>query len=49
MAAESDARPGLGTGIVAALAKQLDATVEGADQSPGTKVTVAHVSGAEAA
>lgn len=48
MAAECDARPGLGTGIVAALAKQLDATVEVADQSPGTKVTVAHVSGAEA-
>jgi two-component sensor histidine kinase/AmiR/NasT family two-component response regulator len=44
MAAESDAKPGLGTGIVEALAKQLDATVDVADQDPGTKVTVAHVS-----
>ncbi|GAA4747741.1 histidine kinase dimerization/phosphoacceptor domain -containing protein [Sphingomonas daechungensis] len=44
MAAESGAKPGLGTGIVEALAKQLDATVEVADQKPGTKVIVAHVS-----
>ena len=44
MAAESDSKPGLGTGIVEALAKQLDATVELADQAPGTKVTVAHLS-----
>ena len=44
MAAESDSKPGLGTGIVEALAKQLDATVELADQAPGTKVTVAHAS-----
>lgn len=42
MAAEADARPGLGTGIVEALAKQLDATVQVADQSPGTKVSVIH-------
>jgi two-component sensor histidine kinase len=44
MASESDAKPGLGTGIVEALAKQLDAIVEVTDQNPGTKVTVAHVS-----
>ncbi|QNM82623.1 sensor histidine kinase [Sphingomonas sabuli] len=44
MPAESDTKPGLGTGIVEALAKQLDATVEVADQNPGTKVTVAHLS-----
>jgi two-component system, sensor histidine kinase PdtaS len=44
MAAEADSKPGLGTGIVEALAKQLDATVEIADKKPGTKVTVAHVS-----
>ena len=43
MAAEADSEPGLGTGIVEALAKQLDATVKVADQKPGTKVTVAHV------
>ena len=43
MAAEADARPGLGTGIVEALARQLDATVKTANQAPGTKVTIAHV------
>jgi two-component sensor histidine kinase len=35
-------RPGLGTGIVEALAKQLDADVVIADAFPGTRVTVAH-------
>lgn len=43
MTAEADSKPGLGTGIVEALAKQLEATVEVTDQSPGTKVTIAHV------
>ncbi|MEP6982654.1 MAG: sensor histidine kinase [Sphingomicrobium sp.] len=42
MAAEADAKPGLGTGIVDALARQLDATVLVADQRPGTKVSVVH-------
>lgn len=43
MKAEADAKPGLGTGIVEALARQLDATVKVTDQGPGTKVTVVHV------
>lgn len=38
----SDAQPGLGTGIVEALAGQLDATVVITDAHPGTRVTVAH-------
>ena len=42
MPAEADAKPGLGTGIVEALAKQLDANVEATNQDPGTKVTVVH-------
>lgn len=42
MSAERDAKPGLGTGIVEALAKQLDATVHLSDQHPGTKVSVVH-------
>lgn len=42
MAAEADAKPGLGTGIVEALARQLDASVQVADQCPGTKVSVVH-------
>jgi two-component system, sensor histidine kinase PdtaS len=37
-----DRKPGLGTGIVEALAAQLDATVTITDQAPGTKVTIAH-------
>lgn len=36
-------RPGLGTGIVEALAAQLSATVTITDQAPGTKVTIAHL------
>jgi len=35
-------KPGLGTGIVEALAAQLDATVTITDQAPGTKVTIVH-------
>lgn len=36
------AKPGLGTGIVDALAKQLDATVTVADTDPGTRVSIEH-------
>ena len=43
MAADLDAKPGLGTGIVDALAGQLAATVHIADQMPGTKVSVVHL------
>jgi two-component sensor histidine kinase len=35
-------KPGLGTGIVEALAKQLDATVTVVDAKPGTRVEVRH-------
>ncbi|WP_373504657.1 sensor histidine kinase [Aestuariivirga sp.] len=38
-----NAKPGLGTGIVEALATQLDAAVEVTDNSPGTAVTLVHV------
>lgn len=37
-----DRKPGLGTGIVEALAAQLEATVTVTDQAPGTKVTIVH-------
>lgn len=40
----ADAKPGLGTGIVNALAGQLEATIVVTDNLPGTKVTVSHVS-----
>jgi two-component sensor histidine kinase len=36
------AKPGLGTGIVEALSKQLEATVTVLDQNPGTRVEVRH-------
>ncbi|MEO7504779.1 MAG: histidine kinase dimerization/phosphoacceptor domain -containing protein [Sphingomicrobium sp.] len=39
-AGQGQGKPGLGTGIVDALAKQLGATVETTDQAPGTKVSV---------
>lgn len=42
MGSEPDNKPGLGTGIVEALARQLDATVQVTDQQPGTKVSVVH-------
>ena len=35
-------KPGLGTGIVAALSRQLEATVERSDRHPGTKVSIVH-------
>jgi two-component sensor histidine kinase len=38
----ADARPGLGTGIIAALARQLDATVRIAAANPGTCVSIIH-------
>jgi two-component sensor histidine kinase len=38
----ADALPGLGTGIVEALAGQLDATVTIADADPGTSVSIVH-------
>jgi len=42
MSAEEDATPGLGTGIVEALAKQLDAEVKTESSAHGTKVSVIH-------
>lgn len=41
-AGDAQRKPGLGTGIVDALAKQLDATVTTSDTGPGTKVSVVH-------
>jgi len=40
---EQDRKPGLGTGIVEALAAQLQAHVVVTDQGPGTKVTIARI------
>jgi two-component sensor histidine kinase len=37
---EDDRKPGLGTGIVEALASQLGAVVIISDEAPGTKVSV---------
>jgi len=39
-ASDEPITPGLGTGIVDALARQLDATVETSDRAPGTRVKV---------
>jgi two-component sensor histidine kinase len=39
---KKQAKAGLGTGIVEALAKQLDATVTVLDAKPGTRVEVRH-------
>jgi two-component sensor histidine kinase len=41
-AGDGQGTPGLGTGIVDALAKQLGATVTTTDSKPGTKVSVVH-------
>jgi two-component sensor histidine kinase len=38
----ADASPGLGTGIIAALARQLDATVRIAAENPGMSVSIIH-------
>jgi two-component sensor histidine kinase len=40
LAGEGQGTPGLGTGIVDALAKQLGATVLTTDRAPGTKVSI---------
>lgn len=42
MGAEADSKPGLGTGIVEALARQLDAKVETESSARGTKVSIVH-------
>jgi two-component sensor histidine kinase len=42
MGAEVDAKPGLGTGIVEALARQLDAKVQTESSDQGTKVSIVH-------
>jgi two-component sensor histidine kinase len=42
MPASHASKPGLGTGIVEALAKQLHASVEVTDGHPGTKVSIVH-------
>ncbi|MGZ8287301.1 MAG: sensor histidine kinase [Allosphingosinicella sp.] len=39
---QANAKPGLGTGIVEALSKQLDAKVSVADADPGTRVSIVH-------
>ena len=39
----ASAKPGLGTGIVDALSKQLDASVSVTDACPGTTVSIVHV------
>jgi two-component sensor histidine kinase len=44
----ADAKPGLGTSIVEALANQLDATVETKSGHPGTIVSVAHMAATDA-
>jgi two-component sensor histidine kinase len=45
MPADPNAKPGLGTGIVEALSKQLDARVTISDAKPGTRVSIVHQSG----
>ena len=42
-AGEGDHQPGLGTGIVDALSKQLEATVTVTDVKPGTRVAIIHL------
>ena len=42
MPAEGSTKPGLGTGIVEALSRQLDASVSVTDGAPGTKVSIVH-------
>jgi len=41
---KNELKPGLGTGIVEALSRQLDATVQVSDHAPGTRVSVVHLS-----
>jgi two-component sensor histidine kinase len=40
---KNELKPGLGTGIIEALSRQLDATVQVSDHAPGTKVSIVHV------
>ena len=40
---DGEMKPGLGTGIVEALSRQLDAVVEVTNQAPGTKVAIVHI------
>jgi len=42
----ANAKPGLGTSIVQALARQLDATVDTEAAQPGTMVSITHIEGA---
>jgi two-component sensor histidine kinase len=46
--AAGNAKPGLGTSIVQALARQLDATISITPQHPGTLVTIRHLPGQSA-
>lgn len=39
---DGESKPGLGTGIVAALARQLQSTIETTDAHPGTSVSIVH-------
>ena len=39
---KDELKPGLGTGIVEALSRQLEATVQVSDHSPGTRVSIVH-------
>ncbi|WP_426167870.1 sensor histidine kinase [Sandarakinorhabdus sp. DWP1-3-1] len=48
MDGEADTSPGLGTSIVTALARHLNAEIAVSDGAPGTIVTVTHAEGAEA-
>ncbi|WP_294330150.1 sensor histidine kinase [uncultured Sphingomonas sp.] len=48
-AEDAQTRPGLGTGIVKALADQLAATVQVSDNVPGTRVTMVHVAAGDQA
>ena len=42
-----NAKPGLGTGIIEALAKQLGGNIRVSDTSPGTSFTLVHDEGAD--
>jgi two-component sensor histidine kinase len=42
MQGKNRGKPGLGTGIINALSKQLDASVTVMDANPGTRVEVRH-------
>jgi len=44
-----NARPGLGTGIIQALARQQDASIQIADTNPGTAVNVIHTESPDSA